>query len=323
MPLHRSPIVSFSNAGSLLVVALLCAASLKTVRASDISDGAMPAIPQAPGIVSLTLSPATIAGGSGDTSTGTVTLNAPAPAGGAVVTLASSNIELAATMPSVTVPAGATSATFTVATNAHYRPYSGLAFNATISATHPGSTRSATLNVTAQPRPPDFSSGSQARRQHAVERVDVRRHRADRRQHRNSLRVLAGQRHRASAPARSGRSAASAASACRRAAARSTTSAPPAARTRSRSAATTSSAATACPRTIVAEAPAGAPGSGTGRAGRHRPEVQRHLFPAAAAASASRLARRACPSRSRPRTCRRSSSSTSRASGSTPRSRRS
>jgi len=146
----------------LLVAALLCAASLKTVLAADGATPAIPAAFQTPSILSLTLSPATISGGSGDSSTGTVTLNAPAPGGGVVVTLASSNIELAATLPGITVPAGATSAPFTVATNARYRRYSGLAFNASISASLSGSTRSATLHVTAQPEPPDFSSGSQA-----------------------------------------------------------------------------------------------------------------------------------------------------------------
>ena len=39
------------------------------------------------GVASLTLNPTTITGGSGGISTGTVTLNAPAPAGGVVVTL--------------------------------------------------------------------------------------------------------------------------------------------------------------------------------------------------------------------------------------------
>ena len=101
------------------VAALLCAGSLIGFASGGKAF-------QATAIQSLTLSPATIAGGSGDSSTGTVTLTAPAPAGGVVVTLASSNIELAATLPSVTVPAGATSATFTVATNARYRAYSGL-----------------------------------------------------------------------------------------------------------------------------------------------------------------------------------------------------
>jgi hypothetical protein len=119
------------------------------------------ALAQTPAIASLTLSPSTIAGGSGSSATGTVTLSAPAPAGGAVVTLASSNIELAATMPSVTVPQGATTATFSVGTNAGYRAYSNLSFTATISATL-GTARNATLTVTAQPRPPDFTSGSTA-----------------------------------------------------------------------------------------------------------------------------------------------------------------
>jgi hypothetical protein len=112
-------------------------------------------------IASLTLSPSTIAGGSGDASTGTVTLSAPAPAGGAIVTLTSSNIELAATLPSITVPAGQTSATFGIGTNAGYRRYSNLSFTVTISATHV-TTRSAVLTVTAQPRPPDFNSGATA-----------------------------------------------------------------------------------------------------------------------------------------------------------------
>lgn len=104
------------------------------------------------GVAALTLNPATIVGGSGVSATGTITLNAPAPAGGVVVTLASSNLELAASVPSIRVPEGATTATFTIATNAHYRRYSGLAFSVTISATR-AATHSATLTVTAQPRP--------------------------------------------------------------------------------------------------------------------------------------------------------------------------
>jgi trimeric autotransporter adhesin len=123
--------------------------------------GGRPIAAQTNGIVSLTLSPATIAGGSGDAATGTVTLSAPAPSGGAMVALASSNIELAATLPSVTVPEGQTSAAFIVGTNAGYRRYSNLSFSVTLSATYITS-RSANLTVTAQPRPPDFNSGSTA-----------------------------------------------------------------------------------------------------------------------------------------------------------------
>src|SRR4029077_8164850 len=51
---------------------------------------------------------------SGSTATGTVTLNGAAPAGGASVALSSSNTGIATVPPSVTVPAGATSATFTI-----------------------------------------------------------------------------------------------------------------------------------------------------------------------------------------------------------------
>ncbi len=110
---------------------------------------------------SLACSPSTIAGGSGGSTTCTVTLSTAAPAGGTVVTLASSLLELAASAPSITVPAGQTTKSFPVGTNAGYRRYSGLAFNATISASTNGSTRSATLNVTPAPPPPDFNSGSQ------------------------------------------------------------------------------------------------------------------------------------------------------------------
>ncbi len=113
------------------------------------------------GVASLTLNPAVVTGGTGITSFGTVTLNAPAPAGGVVVMLASSNVELAATVPSIAIPAGAIQGTFTVATNVSYRKYSGLPFNVAISATH-AATVTATLTVTAQPPPADFSSGSTA-----------------------------------------------------------------------------------------------------------------------------------------------------------------
>jgi len=114
-------------------------------------------------VTSLTLTPSTIAGGSGGTSTATVTLSGAAPAGGTVVTLGTSNPALAASVQRVTVPAGATSASFAVATNAMYRRYSGLVFTATISAQTGGTTVSATLTVTAQPLPADINSDSTQR----------------------------------------------------------------------------------------------------------------------------------------------------------------
>lgn len=89
----------------------------------------------------VSLSPAIILGGSA--STATVTLSAAAPAGGAVVTLSSS--DPAATVPaSVTVLAFATTATFTVTT-------STVATNTavTIGAAFQGSSASATLSVRA------------------------------------------------------------------------------------------------------------------------------------------------------------------------------
>ncbi len=71
---------------------------------------------QAPRPRSLALSPSTVTGS--QTSTGTVRLTGAAPAGGTVVMLSSSN-QAAATVPtSVTVAAGATTATFTVQTTA-------------------------------------------------------------------------------------------------------------------------------------------------------------------------------------------------------------
>src|SRR5437867_5278735 len=115
---------------------------------------------QAQTITSLTLSPSTITGGSSGASTGTVFLNTPAPAGGTVVALSSSNTALAASLTSVTVAEGATSATFTVVTNPRYRDYSGLSFTATISASANGSSASANLTVTAHPLPPDITSNN-------------------------------------------------------------------------------------------------------------------------------------------------------------------
>ncbi len=93
------------------------------------------------GIASVSMSPASVAGGS--TSTGTVTLQVAAPAGGAVVTLTSSNTSAATVPASVTVGAGSTSATFTVSTVAVTA-----ATSATITATYNGKSQTASLAVT-------------------------------------------------------------------------------------------------------------------------------------------------------------------------------
>jgi uncharacterized membrane protein len=66
-------------------------------------------------VAALSCRPTVIDGGSGGSATCTVTLSARAPTAGTVVTLASSLVELAASLPSVTVPSGKSRATFTVA----------------------------------------------------------------------------------------------------------------------------------------------------------------------------------------------------------------
>ncbi len=63
---------------------------------------------------SLTVSPTDVVGP--DPATGTVTLSSAAPSGGFTVDLTSDNTAAATVPPSVTVPAGSTSATFTVST---------------------------------------------------------------------------------------------------------------------------------------------------------------------------------------------------------------
>jgi hypothetical protein len=95
--------------------------------------------PQATALV-MSLSATSVVGG--NPVTGTVILGSPAPAGGAVVTL--SGADPVTVPPNVTVPAGQTSATFTVNTRA-----TGGTIPATITATFGGATASAVLNVTA------------------------------------------------------------------------------------------------------------------------------------------------------------------------------
>lgn len=95
---------------------------------------------KAPTLSSGSLSPSSVRGGTA--STGTVTLSGPAPTGGAAVTLTSSNTSVATVPASVTIPANAGSASFSVATLP-------VAANTTvsISALYNGTTRSANLTV--------------------------------------------------------------------------------------------------------------------------------------------------------------------------------
>ncbi len=88
---------------------------------------------------SLSVSPSTVTGG--QTTSGTVSLTSPAPAGGAIVTLSSANP--AATVPSsITVPANATSIAFSINTSAVAATSIG-----NISASYNGVIKSASLTV--------------------------------------------------------------------------------------------------------------------------------------------------------------------------------
>jgi hypothetical protein len=92
-------------------------------------------------LASVSLNPATIKGGT--SSQGTVTLSGPAPAGGALVKLASSKIAVATVPANVTVPAGSTSVTFTVTTK-----IVSASTKVGISASYAGVRKNATLTVT-------------------------------------------------------------------------------------------------------------------------------------------------------------------------------
>jgi hypothetical protein len=91
---------------------------------------------------SLTINPSSVWGGS--SATGTVTLSAPAPAGGAVVQLRSSLPNRAIVPSTVTVPAGQTSASFTIRTTSCF---SCFIQTATITATYNNTSRSAQLTI--------------------------------------------------------------------------------------------------------------------------------------------------------------------------------
>ena len=99
-----------------------------------------PPPPAPPALAMLQLSPSTVIGGG--TSTATVALAGPAPSGGAIIVLKSSKPSLASVPANVVVPAGATSASFTVTTAARRSTDT-----AQISATYAGKTRTATLTV--------------------------------------------------------------------------------------------------------------------------------------------------------------------------------
>jgi hypothetical protein len=102
--------------------------------------------PATPSLLSIALdSPTVVGGGSVN---GTVALTSAAPAGGAVVSLQSSDAGVAMIPSSVTVPAGATNASFTVTTRE-----TGGEFRITLTGSYSGTSRSVLLVVAGTPPP--------------------------------------------------------------------------------------------------------------------------------------------------------------------------
>jgi hypothetical protein len=106
----------------------------------------VPVPPAPPAIVAVEFNPAAVTGG--ETSTGTVVLSAPAPAG-TVITLSSNSIHVTVP-PTVVVPTGATRVSFTASTTP---PASG-SVDAVITATLGSSSRTGILRVNARSTPP-------------------------------------------------------------------------------------------------------------------------------------------------------------------------
>jgi len=106
-----------------------------------------PSTPPPAAISTLSLSPSTITGGA--SSTGVVTSTQSAPAGGLLVSLSSSDTAVATVPASVTIAAGASSASFTVSTSPGTTTRT-----ATITGSAGGATQSAVLTSNASGAPP-------------------------------------------------------------------------------------------------------------------------------------------------------------------------
>jgi hypothetical protein len=108
--------------------------------------------PGGPTLTSLSFNPNTVMGGS--SSSGAVTLSRPAPSGGALVSLTSSNPAAVSVPASVNIGAGATSASFTASTSIVTAPT-----KVTVRASYAGVTYPSTLTVT-PPLPPGTPAGT-------------------------------------------------------------------------------------------------------------------------------------------------------------------
>jgi hypothetical protein len=144
-------VVTFSEAGSYKMYAQVD--TQQQVPESDETNNVFG--PQAitavlPTLVSVTLNPTNVQGGT--SSQGTVTLSSPAPTGGLQVSL-SDNSSSAITPTSVTIDAGSTFATFTITTTSV-----SSSTPVTISAVYSGLTKTAVLTVTPLPLTVGLSS---------------------------------------------------------------------------------------------------------------------------------------------------------------------
>lgn len=135
--------------GSVDLTAIATDAAGNTGNAAPVTVSVDNSAPAA-ALASLSVNPTTVVGG--NSSTGTVTLDAAAPSGGITVELASSNTSAATVPARVTIAEGATSATFAVATSTVSANTSS-----TISAIYNGVTRTATLTVTSATTTTNFS----------------------------------------------------------------------------------------------------------------------------------------------------------------------
>ena len=109
---------------SIRTVLLVAVTALAATIAPSAALAATAAVTVAPALSTLTLNLTDVAGGT--PVVGTVRLNTAANAGGLAVALSSDNPAAATVQPSVTVPAGATSASFPVTTLVVTNPQSAL-----------------------------------------------------------------------------------------------------------------------------------------------------------------------------------------------------
>src|SRR5258706_4802774 len=114
------------------------------LQSAEVAVGTLPANS---GVGSITFQPSSLAGGA--RTVATVTLATPAPAGGALIGLTSSNATVAPVRANITVASGLTTATFTITTTSV-----AVQTNVNISASYVGTSQSGTLTVVHDANPP-------------------------------------------------------------------------------------------------------------------------------------------------------------------------